>query len=140
MTMRRVLVRTVTAAAFGVAVLALPAAGSEGGGKGHGPSIQSTAFGSGENQSTTVEAGVVRAKKVTLTVGKREDRDRFELERGDRESGVTFWTTEVPDREEKCAPVEFVAKNAAGRDVRQSRVCTFGPSEPEEPGGPLPVP
>ena len=103
------------------------------GGKGKRPSIQSTSFAGSENQSTLVEVGTAHASKVTLTVGKAKDVDRFELQRTDRESGLSFWTTEVPDRKEKCAPVRFVARGPGGVDERQSRVCTFGPASPEPP-------
>lgn len=125
----RLTIRTLLIAALGVAVLAAPALAA----KGKRPSIQSTSFAASENESTMVEAGVSHAKKVTLTVGKGAEADRFELERTGRESGLSFWTTEVPDREAKCAPVRFVARGPGGFDEDQTRVCTFGPASPEPP-------
>jgi hypothetical protein len=123
---------SIAAVAVCMAVGAVPAVGSEGGGGGPRPEIQSISYSNAESGATLVEAGVKRAKKVSVAVGLGENRNRYELERGDREAGVTFWSVEVPDRKDKCAIVVLTAKSHAGTDDRRTRVCTFGESE-EEP-------
>jgi hypothetical protein len=137
-----VLRRPIAAAAMCAAVAAAPAAGSEsggGGGSGPRPEIQSISYSNAESHATLIEAGVKRAKEVSVAVGLGQNRNRYELERGDRDSGVTFWSVEVPDRKDKCAVVVLTAKNRHGSDDRRTRVCTFGETDPEEES-PLPIP
>lgn len=129
--MRAVLMRTACAAIVGLAVVAVSASASEGGGGSKAPAIQSISYSDVEQGPTVVEAGVMRAKEVSVAVGLGEKRSRYELVRGDRDSGVTFWSVEVPDREDKCAIVLLTAKNRHGLDDRRTRVCTFGETEPE---------
>jgi len=126
--------RSLLAVALGVAVLALPAQASEGGGgKSKRPSIESTSFSVTDHDSTLAEAGVMRASKVTVHVGRGKTGDRFEMVRQERDSGITFWSADIPDRERKCAPVRFVARGNGGTDEEEIRICTFGPSAPEPP-------
>lgn len=129
--MAAVWVRSICAGVVGAAVAAAPAVAGDGGPK--RPEIQSISYSAVDKGPTLIEAGVKRAKRVSVAVGLGEKRSRYELERGDRESGVVFWSVEIPDREDKCAVVVLSAKNRAGVDDRRTRVCTFGESEPEPP-------
>jgi hypothetical protein len=139
--MGQVLTRSIGAAAACVCVAAAPAIASDGGGGGgHQPEIQSISYSKAESGATLIEAGVKRASKVSVAVGQGGNRERFKLDRGEREVGVTFWSVEVPDREDRCAVVVLTAKSPEGFDDRKTRVCTFGEAEPEDPGGPLPIP
>jgi hypothetical protein len=120
------------------ALLCLPALASGEGEGGHGkgprgPEIQSTSFAATDHEATLAEAGVARARKVTLHVGEGRDADRFKMKRAERAGGVTFWGAEVPNREDKCAPVRFVARGKGGTDERDARICAFGPEDPEPP-------
>jgi hypothetical protein len=140
MTMGAAWVRSTGVAAACAVFGAVPATASDGHGGGKkGPEIQSISYSQAESGATLIEAGVKRAKRVSVAVGQGGKRERFKLDRGPRESGVTFWSVEVPDREDKCAVVVLKAKSPKGFDDRKTRVCTFGPSEPDE-SGPLPVP
>ena len=135
------LARSIGAAAACAVVAAAPAIASDGhGGGGHkDPEIQSISYSKAESGATLIEAGIKRASKAGVAVGLGDNRERFRLERGPREVGVTFWSVEVPDREDKCAIVVVTAKNRHGFDDRRTRVCTFGATEPDD-SGPLPVP
>jgi hypothetical protein len=139
--MKAVVVRSACAAIACAAVAATPAIASDGhGGGGHDePEIQSISYSKAESGATLIEAGVKRASKVSVAVGQGDNRERFKLDRGPREVGVTFWSVEVPDREDRCAVVVLTAKNRKGFDDRKTRVCTFGATEPDD-SGPLPVP
>ncbi len=139
--MGQVLTRSIGAAAACVCVAAAPAIASDGHGGGglHQPEIQSISYSKAESGATLIEAGVKRASKVSVAVGQGDNRERFELDRGEREVGVTFWSVEVPDREDRCAVVVLTAKSPKGFDDRKTRVCTFGATEPDD-SGPLPVP
>ena len=138
--MGQVLTRSIGAAAACAVIAAAPAIAGDGhgGGGDHRPAIQSISYSKAESGATLIEAGVKRAMKVSAAVGQGDNRDRHKLRRGSREVGVTFWSVEVPDREDKCAIVVVTAKNRHGFDDRKTRVCTFGATEPD-PGG-LPVP
>jgi hypothetical protein len=140
--MEAVSMRVVAAAVACAIVGVVPAIASEGTGKGpKRPEIRSISYAGGEEGVTVVEAGVVRASKVSVAVGLGEKRERFELERVDREAGVTFWTVDLPGRQDKCAVVVLKAKNRHGLDDRRTRVCTFGETEPEpEPEFPPALP
>ena len=133
--------RSIGLAAACAAIAATPAIASEGGGGSQKPEIQSISYSNAESHATLIEAGVKRAKKVSVAVGLGENRNRYELERGDKDSGVVFWSVEVPDRVDKCAIVVLTAKNRDGQDDRRTRVCTFGETEEEgDSGGGLPLP
>ena len=136
-----VLARSIGAAAACAVMAAAPAIAGDGHGEGghDEPEIQSISYSQAESGATLIEAGIKRASKARVAVGLGENRDRFKLKRGPREVGVTFWSVEVPDRHDKCAIVVVTAKNRHGFDDRRTRVCTFGPSEPDD-SGPLPVP
>jgi len=118
---------------------AAPAIASDGGGGGghRAPEIQSISYSGAESGATLSEAGVKRASRVSVAVGLGEKRKRYDLERGEREAGVTFWSVEVPDRKDKCAVVVLTAKSRNGFDDRRTRVCTFGESD-EEPATDFP--
>jgi hypothetical protein len=141
MTMGAAWVRSTGVAAACVVAGVLPAiaSGSDGGGGHNKPEIQSISYSKAESGATLIEAGIKRASKAGVSVGLADNRERFKLERGPREVGVTFWSVEVPDREDKCAIVVVTAKNRHGFDDRRTRVCTFGATEPDD-SGPLPVP
>jgi hypothetical protein len=134
-----VTVRSIGVVAACAAVTPIPAIASEGvgGGGSHKPEIQSISYSNAESGATLVEAGVKRAKKVSVAVGLGDNRERFELEKGKREAGVVFWSVEVPDRKDKCAVTVLKAKNRDGSDDRRTRVCTFGESD-EEPSTDFP--
>ena len=140
MRMNAVLVRAVLAALACAATVAIPAIASQGGEPHRAPEIQSISYSNAEDGATLIESGVKRASKVRVAVGLGDNRDRFDMARGDHEVGVTFWQVEIPDRHDKCAIVILTAKNPRGSDDRRTRVCTFGETEPEPPEGPLPVP
>ena len=139
--MGQVLARSIGAAAACAVIAAVPAIASDGHGGGgqRGPEIQSISYSQAESGATLIEAGVKRAKRVSVSVGQGDNRERFKLDRGPRDSGVTFWSVEIPDREDRCAVVVLNAKSPKGFDDRRTRVCTFGETEPDD-SGPLPFP
>ena len=135
--------RLTLAAALAVSSLGsgIAAVASEGGSGGKPePQITGTQMGNAEETGVEIEVGATHARRVVVTVGERAGRERIELTRAGKARKIAYWEGILSDRKEQCARVVIAAINSEGRDKRAEKVCIFGESEPEPPGGTLPLP
>ena len=104
------------------------------------PEIRNTSYAKDETSgAVVVGADVVGASNVIARIGRKGARQRITLSSAERRGRAATWSGEVPEYKEQCAPVTFIAENAAGkREFNEEKVCVFGPPEPEPPSPTLP--